>query len=182
MSPGQRRPLEMLRSFCPQVLQLRQDHNGDGVYQIIIENVSNRQLKTNLLNTLASPGLQAIEPIRNSRGGERSDVLGKIVQNLQLASGEDSSSSQPREGQSGASTTGGGTGAGDLQRSRHSSSDSSMASHTSAETDAKQSEAKFKYIFSLFSLFSLLFFVFLPLFSLFLLFFAYFSFRFDFFA
>jgi len=86
----------------------------------------------------------------NSRGGERSDVLGKIVQNLQLASGEDSSSSQPREGQSGASTTGGGTGAGDLQRSRHSSSDSSMASHTSAETDDKQSEAKFKSIFSLF--------------------------------
>jgi hypothetical protein len=38
------------------------DHNVDGVYQIIIENVSNRQLKTNLLNTLASPGLQAIEP------------------------------------------------------------------------------------------------------------------------
>jgi hypothetical protein len=54
---------KVLRSFCPQVLQLRQDHNGDGVYQIIIENVSNRQLKTNLLNTLASPGLQAIEPI-----------------------------------------------------------------------------------------------------------------------
>ncbi len=54
---------KVLRSFCPQVLQLRQDHNGDGVNQIIIENVSNRQLKTNLLNTLASPGLQAIEPI-----------------------------------------------------------------------------------------------------------------------
>jgi hypothetical protein len=50
----------------------------------------------------------------NSRGGEQSDVLGKIVQNLQLASGKDSSSFQPLEGQSGASTTGGGTGAGDL--------------------------------------------------------------------
>ncbi len=101
----------------------------------------------------------------NSRGGTRSDVLGKIVQNLQLASGEDSSSSQPRGEQSGASTTGGGTGAGDLQRSRHSSSDSSMASDTSAETDATQSEAKFKPIFSFFSFFSL-----------------FFRFRFDFFA
>ncbi len=56
-----------------------------------------------------------------------------------------------------------GTGAGDLQRSRHSSSDSLMASHTSAETDAEQSEAKFKYIFSLFSLY----FTFFSLFSLF---------------
>ena len=68
-------PLEMLRSFCPQALQLRQDHNGDGVYQIIIENVSNRQLKTNLLNTLASPGLQAIEPIATAEvvNGQISD-------------------------------------------------------------------------------------------------------------
>ncbi len=33
------------------------------VFSITLENVSNRQLKTNLLNTLASPGLQAIEPI-----------------------------------------------------------------------------------------------------------------------
>ncbi len=104
----------------------------------------------------------------NSRGGERSDVLDKIVQNLQLESGEDSSSSQPREGQSGASTTREGTGAGDLQRSRHSSSDSSMASHTSAETDAKQSEAKFKYNYLLFFTF---FYVFFRFFSLFFAFF-----------
>jgi hypothetical protein len=34
---------------------------------------------------------------RSQSGGERSDVLGKIVQNLQLASGKDSSSSQPRD-------------------------------------------------------------------------------------
>ena len=153
------------------------------VFSITIENVSNRQLKTNeSIEHLSKPGTPSDRADSNSRGGERSDVLGKIVQNLQLASGEDSSSSQPREGQSGASTTGGGTGAGDLQRSRHSSSDSSMASHTSAETDAKQSEAKFKYIFLLFFNFFHFFSFFSHFFHFFLLFFAYFSFRFDFFA
>jgi hypothetical protein len=56
------------------------------------------------------------------------------------------------------------------QRSRHSSSDSSMASDTSAETDAKQSEAKFKSIFSFFRFCSLFF----RFFRFFLLFFAFF--------
>ncbi len=124
---------------------------------------------------LSKPGTPSDRADSNSRGGERSDVLGKIVQNLQLASGKDSSSSQPREGQSGASTTGGGTGAGDLQRSRHSSSDSSMASHTSAETDAKQSEVKFKYIFSIFFTFFHFFPLFFAFFSLFFTFFCFFS-------
>ncbi len=58
---------EMLRSFCPQVIQLRKTHQDDDVYQILIENISNRALKTNLLNVLASVGPtvgdREIEPI-----------------------------------------------------------------------------------------------------------------------
>jgi hypothetical protein len=138
------------------------------------------------LNTLARPGLQAIEPIATAEVVNGQMSWAKLyktsswhqVKTVLLLSLE-------KDMQSGASTTGGGTGAGDLQRSRHSSSDSSMASHTSAETDAKQSEAKFKYIFLLFFHFFhffCTFFRFFRFFSLFLLFFAYFSFRFDFFA
>ena len=169
MSPGQRRPCTLgdveviLSSGPPTPTGPQRRRSLSDHYRERIEQTTEDES----IEHLSKPGTPSDRADSNSRGGERSDVLGKIVQNLQLASGEDSSSSQPRKGQSGASTTGGGTGAGDLQRSRHSSSDSSMASHTSAETDAKQSEVKFKYIFSLFSLF----FVFFSLFSLFLAFF-----------
>ena len=46
--------LEMLRGHCTQVLQLRQNHLDEDTYQILIENISNRAMKTNILNALAA--------------------------------------------------------------------------------------------------------------------------------
>ena len=44
----------MLRGHCTQVLQLRKSHLGEDTYQILIENISNRAMKTNILNALAA--------------------------------------------------------------------------------------------------------------------------------
>ena len=54
--------LDMLKTLCTQTLQLRRTAQDDDIYNIIIENISNRALKTNLLNTLAAAG-NALEPI-----------------------------------------------------------------------------------------------------------------------
>jgi hypothetical protein len=176
MSPGQRRPCTLgdveviLSSGPPTPTGPQRRRSLSDHYRERIEQTTEDESIEHLSKPV-TPSDRA-DPDSNNRGGERADVLGKIVQNLQLASGEDSSSSQPREGQSGASTTGGGTGAGDLQQSRHSSSDSSMASDTSAKTDAKRSEAKLKSIFSLFFHSFSLFFTFFTFFAFFRLIFV----------
>ena len=46
--------LEMLRGHCTQPLQLRRSHSDEDTYQILIENISNRAMKTNILNVLAA--------------------------------------------------------------------------------------------------------------------------------
>jgi hypothetical protein len=152
MSPGQRRPCTLgdveviLSSGPPTPTGPQRRRSLSDHYRERIEQTTEDES----IEHLSKPGTPSDRADSNSRGGERSDVLGKIVQNLQLASGEDSSSSQLREGQSGASMTGGGTGAGDLQRSRHSSSDSSMASHISAETDANKAKRNSRIFFRFF--------------------------------
>jgi hypothetical protein len=111
------------------------------------------------LNTLASTGLQAIEPIATAEVVNGQVSWAKLyktsswhqVKTVLLLSLEKDNLVLLQQGEI------------LEQRSRHRSSDSSMAS----ETDAKKSEAKFKSIFSFF---------FSHFFSLFLAFFAFFSF------
>jgi hypothetical protein len=74
---------EMLRSLCPQVIQLRKIHQDDDVYQIIIENISNWALKTNLLMVVVccvhrvfkKGFLPSPPPPRRPRGARRSSFF-----------------------------------------------------------------------------------------------------------
>ncbi len=108
MSPGQRRlctlgDVEVILSSGQPTLTGPQRRRSLSVhYRESVEQTPEDES----IEHLSKPGTPSDRADSNSRGGERSDVLGKIVQNLQLASGEDSSSSQPREGQSGASNRG----------------------------------------------------------------------------
>jgi hypothetical protein len=141
--------LRILQEVPRHVDRIKTCLQGNDVYRERIEQTTENES----IEHLSKPGTPSDRADSNSRGGERSDVFGKIVQNLQLASGEDSSSSQPQEGQSGASTTGGGTGAGDSPR--HSSSDSSMASDTSAETTPNKAKRNSNLYFRFFAFFAI---------------------------
>ncbi len=100
MSPGQRRPCTLgdveiiLSSGPPTPTGPQRRRSLSDHYRERIEQTT----EDKSIEHLSKTGTPSDRADSNSRGGERSDVLGKIVQNLQLASGEDSSSSQPREG------------------------------------------------------------------------------------
>ena len=52
---------EILRKFCRQVIQLRKTTKEDNVYLLIIENISNRKMKSNLMDALKDLGPDKIE-------------------------------------------------------------------------------------------------------------------------